>query len=53
MIGIFIADYIHFFPKIAALFDDLDLSEKHVIDFHNMFGRNKTYSIIDAIKSIA
>jgi hypothetical protein len=50
MIGVFIADYIHFFPKVADVFGNLSIEEQSIIDSHNMFGRNENYSIIKAIE---
>lgn len=50
MIGVFIADYIHYFPRIGAVYNSLDIEERVVIDFHNMLGRNKSFSIIVAIE---
>jgi hypothetical protein len=49
-IGVFIADYINFFPDVAKVFNNLSLEEQFTIDFHNMFGRNESYSIVKAIE---
>ena len=46
MTAIFIADYIHYFPKIGAVYNSLDIEERVVIDFHNMLGRGERYSIL-------
>ena len=50
MIGVFIADYINFFPDVAKVFNNLSLEDQSIIDSHNMFGRNENYSIIKAIE---
>lgn len=46
MIGIFIADYIHYFPNTIDVFNSLDFEDRVVIDFHNMLGRGERYSIL-------
>lgn len=48
MIAIFIADYIHYFPKIGAVYNSLDIEERVVIDFHNRLGRGERYSILES-----
>jgi len=50
-IGVFIADYINFFPEVTKVFNNLSLEEQFIIDFHNMLGRNESYSITKAIES--
>ena len=49
-IGVFIADYINFFPEVTKVFNNLSLEEQLIIDFHNMLGRNESYSIMKAIE---
>ena len=49
MIGVFIADYVHYFPSIADVFNSFDFEERVVIDFHNRLARGEKYSIIDVI----
>lgn len=49
-IGVFIADYINFFPYVAKVFKNLSLEEQSIIDFHNMLGRNESFSIVKAIE---
>jgi hypothetical protein len=53
MIGVFIADYINFFPKVAEVYNNLSLEEQFIIDFHNKFGRNESCSIFKAIEKQA
>lgn len=48
MIGVFIADYINYFPKIGDVYNSLDIEERVVIDFHNMLARGEWYSIIES-----
>lgn len=50
MIGGFIADYINFFPDVTKVFNNLSLEEQFIIDFHNMLGRNESYSIVKAME---
>jgi hypothetical protein len=49
-IGVFIADYINFFSEVTKVFNNLSLEEQLIIDFHNMLGRNESYSIMKAIE---
>jgi hypothetical protein len=49
-IGVFIADYINFFPEVTKVFNNLSLEEQLIIDFHNMLGRNESYSITKGIE---
>lgn len=48
MIGIFIADYIHYFSNIVDVFNSLDFEDRVVIDFHNRLARGEGYSIIES-----
>lgn len=50
MIGLFIADYINFFPKTASVFSNLSIEEQSIIDYHNILGWNESYSITKGIE---
>ncbi len=48
--SVFIADYIHLSPKVLETFESLSLRDQIVINFHNTYLRDQTYSINDAHK---
>jgi hypothetical protein len=51
MFSIFIADYIHLFPKVLSIFESLDLRDQIVINYHNTLTRSYDYSINESWKA--
>jgi len=52
LLSIFAADYIKVFPETATIFNDLALEDQILINHHNIFARNESYSINDAWKEL-
>ena len=50
MFSIFIADYIYLFPEVLKTFEELDLVDQIVIDFHNKLARGHEFSINETWK---
>lgn len=50
MFSIFIADYINLFPKVIKTFEELDIVDQIVINFHNNLARGHEFSINDKWK---
>lgn len=51
-LSIYIADYIHLFPKISKTFNKLNIIDQVVINYHNIRMRGLDYSINDALKEL-
>lgn len=52
LFSVFIADYIHLFPDVLSVFEELTLMDQVAINFHNTTARSYDYSINDSYKRI-
>lgn len=52
LFSVFIADYIHLFPDVLNVFEELTLMDQVAINFHNTTARSYDYSINDSYKRI-
>lgn len=51
-LGIFVADYINLFPETIKIFNNLELIDQIIINAHNKFTRDLSYSINDASSAL-
>ena len=51
MLSVFIADYIHLFPSVLLTYENMDLVEQIVINFHNTQARSHDYDINESWKA--
>lgn len=52
MFSVFIADYIHLFPKVIKTYEEMELAEQIVINFHNAGARGHEYDINETWKHL-
>jgi hypothetical protein len=50
--SIFIADYIKLFPTVQTTFDNMDIRDQIVINYHNTLFRGHDFSINDSSKAV-
>ncbi len=50
--SIFIADYISLFPTVRKTYDNLNIRDQIVINFHNILFRGQDFSINDSSKAV-
>ena len=50
--SIFIADYINLFPTVQKTYDNLNIRDQIVINFHNTLFRGPEFSINDSSKAV-
>ena len=51
-LGIFAADYINLFPDTIKIYNELELIDQIIINAHNTFTRDSSYSINDASSAL-